>query len=77
METLGTRTADPIEMGYKPFMVYPWETSEKIHISSPAASYAAFGKLCFERTRIEKWIADPPFDLDHLKIEPGILPRKF
>jgi len=77
LEDRGVATADPIALGFEPFLVYPWEVSEVIHFSNPSMSYEKAATFCSRPTRIEKWIADPKIDLDHPRILPGINPRKF
>lgn len=77
-DRLGIVSADPIALGYKPFLVYPWETSEKQHISGAGPNgYENFGRHAIERTDIRKWIDDPPIDLCEWNIVLGIKKRKF
>ena len=77
-EKMGIVSTDPIALGHKPFLVYPWETSEKQHLSGAGPNgYRNFGKYAIEKTGIHGWIDDPPIDLCDWNIVPGIKARKF
>lgn len=75
----GFKTADPMDLGYRPFLVYPFgDASGKPHLQHAGRDgYKNFGRMVIEKTRIEQWIADPPFDLDNPPIADGVFPRKF
>ncbi len=71
-------TCDPIALGFKPFLIYPWETTERPHLSGAGPrGYQNFGMFIAEKTDIRDWIVDPPFDLTNPCIVPGVKPRKF
>ncbi len=74
-----TTWADPCVCGHLPFLIYPWETTEKPHFSSTgrqADAYDKWGMYAVEPTVIEKWI---PKDLEPetWPMADGIKPRKF
>ena len=80
-ERVKTSMADPIaDCAYQPFLVYPWETSAKPHLSGAGPrGYENWGMYEIERgLRIEDYIANPPLiDLANPKIMPGVNKRKF
>ena len=71
-------TADPIALGYRPFLVYPWGMVGTSHLSgSGPHGYAIRGANEIEPTNILGWIAEPAVELDNPIIVPGVKPRKF
>jgi hypothetical protein len=75
---LGIVSTDPVALGYSPFLVYPWDTSEKTHFSSAGPNgYRHFGRQTVVRTDIQAWIADPAISLAENQIVTGIKPRMF
>ncbi len=73
----GVEEADPIQLGWKPFYVYPWGIGSGWHLSGMGSQgYQRLGGLRGKRTPLV--IADPPdLDLRNPKILPGIHPRMF
>lgn len=77
----GAVTTDPLALGHRPFMCYPWEQEFD---RRPQLSYAGregyrhFSMMEIQKTKIEQWIAAPtPIDLKNPAILPGVKPRKF
>ena len=70
-------SADPIQLGLKPFYIYPWGTGGGWHLSGMGRhGYRRLGGLRGEKTPLV--IADPPdLDLANPKILPGLHPRMF
>lgn len=75
-------STDPLALGYRPFLVYPWDNSEVLHVSShcltdPNGGWKLCGQQEVAKTDITSHIQDPPFDLANPRIVPGVSPRRF
>ncbi len=72
-----TTQADPIALGWEPFYVYPWGTSQGWHLSGMGNDgYRRLAGLRAQTTQLT--VTDPPhLDLRNPTIEPGIHPRVF
>ncbi len=71
----GVESADPCELGFRPFYIYPW--GGRWHLSGMGRSgYERLGALRAKRTPLV--VADPPkIDLCNPIMRPGIQPRMF
>jgi hypothetical protein len=77
LEAIKTPTADPILLGYLPFMIYGWDRDQVWHISHKGATGYELNGSQIVPTEIERWIDDPPINLNHPQITVAVLPRKF
>ncbi len=76
LKEAGVPQADPIELGFQPFYIYPWSTGQW-HLSSMGRrGYQRLGVMRGKKT--VPMIVDPPnIDLRSPKILPGVRPRMF
>lgn len=84
MEAAGVSQADPIQLGYKPFYIYPWgNITGSPHISglltgqdNGEKAWKIMGIMAISKAEVKP--TNPPwFDLDRPIIEDAILPRPF
>ena len=73
-DRLGAAEADPLTLGFPPFLVYPW--SGGMHLSWVGSrGYKNWERLVIERATVEP--SDPPLRLEESSILPGIHERMF
>ena len=71
---LGIAATDPLQLGFPPFLVYPWENAT--HLSwAGSKGYENFGRLAIDPATVEP--SDPPLQLSESRILPGIQQRRF
>jgi glycosyltransferase involved in cell wall biosynthesis len=74
LNRLGVTEADPMTLGFLPFLVYPW--FGRLHFSSAGAmAYENWGRYVIKSARVQS--LEPSLRLDASVIEPGIYGRIF
>jgi len=74
---LGVTQADPMALGYKPFLVYPWRISGPYRTRRLSTlsrrGWEIMGKFKADHARVE--VSDPGIDLDNPRMSEDIQPR--
>jgi hypothetical protein len=71
---LGVTEADPLALGFPPFLVYRW--ADRLHLSwAGPKGYENWGRLAIKPAAVE--FRDPPVRLEESNISAGVYPRMF
>ena len=71
---LGVAEADPLALGFPPFLVYRWAGGMHLSWAGPRG-YENWGRLAIQPATVEP--SDPPVRLEESNILPGVNPRMF